>query len=141
MLRIITCGPVSTHLSAGFGFVANGSVLLASDPPINMYPKPILPFGGSLCAIHAAAQSMPFLSTHIGSTPGDGLSGMHVQPFVPFRSVRICILSSIVTMVASFAMDCGAADIALLIMAASVVGGATGPTPGAGFAGADGGFC
>src|SRR4029453_5288491 len=105
-------------------------VLPASDPPINMYPKPMLPFGGSLCAIHAAAHSMPFLSTHIGSTPGDGESGMHVHPFVPLRSLRICILSSMATMVASFETAGGAADIALLIMAASVVGGETGPTAG-----------
>ena len=29
-------GPVSTHRSVPFGFVANGSVLLASEPPASM---------------------------------------------------------------------------------------------------------
>jgi NAD(P)-dependent dehydrogenase (short-subunit alcohol dehydrogenase family) len=32
MLKTMTCGPVSTQRSPGFGCVANGSVLLASDP-------------------------------------------------------------------------------------------------------------
>src|SRR6516225_3727572 len=82
---------------------------------------------------------MPFLSTHMGSTPGDGLSGMHVQPFVPCFNTFMLGMS---ITVASLAIDAGAAESALLILSASVVGGATGPTfdavCGAVFAGADG---
>src|SRR5262245_48327666 len=70
---------------------------------------------------------MPFLSRHMGSTPGEGLSGMQVNPLVPSRSIFIPPFSSIAMMVASFATASGAADIALLIMSASVVGGGTGP--------------
>src|SRR6187401_3321575 len=36
MFNTIMCGPVSTHLPLAAGVVANGSVLLASDPPISM---------------------------------------------------------------------------------------------------------
>lgn len=58
MLRIITCGPVSTHLPPGEGFVAKGSALLASEPPTSMYPKPILSAGGFLCAPYQALRKM-----------------------------------------------------------------------------------
>src|SRR6058998_914516 len=71
---------------------------------------------------------MPFLSRHIGSVPGEGPSGMHVQPFVPLRKTFIVAIS---ITVASLATAAGAAARALLILAASVVGGATGPTFGA----------
>src|SRR6266542_1606166 len=71
---------------------------------------------------------MAFLSRHIGSVPGDGPSGMHVQPFVPFRNTFIVSISMTV---ASFDTAAGPAARALLILAASVVGGATGPTLGA----------
>src|SRR5688572_10061252 len=86
---------------------------------------PILSLGGSFWLIHAPAQSMPFLSTHIGSTPGDGPSGKHVHPLVPGRMTAIVAMSMIV---APCATAIGAADIALLILSGLVVGGATGPT-------------
>src|SRR5262245_35616803 len=73
---------------------------------------------------------MPFLSRHIGSTPGDGPSGMHVHPFVPGRSTFIDGMSMTA---APLAMSAGAAEIALRILSASVAGGFTGPTPGVGF--------
>src|SRR5688572_3232179 len=88
---------------------------------------PILPWGGSFLLIQAWAHSRPFLSTHIGSTPGDGPSGKQVQPLVPGRITAIVAMS---IMVAFWAMAAGAADIALLILAGLVVGGATGPTWG-----------
>src|SRR5262245_15776072 len=103
---------------------------------MSMYANPSLPVGGSLCAIQAIAHSSPFLSRHIGSTPGEGVSGMHVNSLVPLRSVFICILSSIAMIVASFETASGAADIALVIMSASVVGGVTGPVFGGSGAGA-----
>src|SRR6187402_1288811 len=71
---------------------------------------------------------MPFLSRHMGSAPGElGMSGRHVQPLVPARSVRICILSSIAMIAASLVTASGPADIALLIISSSVLGGSTGP--------------
>src|SRR5262245_54550103 len=88
----------------------------------------ILSLGGSECDIHACAHSMPFLSRHMGSAPGVvGMSGMHVQPFVPARSVRISIFSFMVTMAALALIASGAADMALLTMSSSVAGGLTGP--------------
>jgi hypothetical protein len=36
MFSTMMCGPVSTHFSPGFGPVANGSIWLASEPPISM---------------------------------------------------------------------------------------------------------
>src|SRR5438552_19169701 len=75
----------------------------------------------------AIAHARPFLSRHIGSKPGDGPSGMQVNPLVPCLSVFIAPFSSIAMMVASFPTSAGAADNALLIMSSSVVGGATGP--------------
>src|SRR5687767_13013260 len=86
---------------------------------------PILSFGGSFWLIQAWAQSRPFLSRHIGSTPGDGPSGKQVHPFVPGRMTAIVAMSMIVAL---SAIAIGAADIALLILAGFVVGGATGPT-------------
>src|ERR1043165_9886467 len=85
-----------------------------------MYMKPTLPASGALCDIQAPAHSIAFLSMHIGSGPGVvGLSGMHVQPFVPSRSVRILPSALMSITVAFFAIDIGAADIALAISAAS----------------------
>src|ERR1043165_9769866 len=109
------CGPVLIQWFSVVGFVAYGSVLLASVPPASMYMRPTLPAGGALWPIQAPAHSIAFWSPHIGSGPGvAGLSGMHVQPFVPFRSVRIVLPSSdISTIVAHFAIPAGAADIAL----------------------------
>ena len=52
---------------------------------------------------------------------------MHVQPFVPFRST---FMDGISLIIASLAMTVGAADMALRILSASVVGGFTGPTLG-----------
>src|SRR5690242_11125189 len=75
----------------------------------------------------AIIHSVPFWSTHIGSTCGDGPSGTHVQPFVPACSPRM----SHVMIVASFEIDSGAADRALLISSSSVVGGLTVPAAGA----------
>src|SRR5215467_6193640 len=109
------CGPVLTQWFALSGFVAYGSVLLASVPPDSMYMNPTLPVGGGLCPTHASTHAIAFLSAHIGSGPGvSGLSGMHVNAFVPLRNV--CMpLSSIVTIVAFFATAAGAALIALAI--------------------------
>src|SRR5687768_12220691 len=88
---------------------------------------PILFGGGSFLLIQAWAHSTPFLSRHIGSTPGDGPSGKQVHPLVPGRITAIVAMSM---MVAFSAIAMGAADIALLILAGLVVGGATGPTWG-----------
>src|SRR5881227_1009123 len=97
------CGPVLIQWFAAVGFWAYGSVLLASVPPASMYIRPTLPAGGALWPIQALAHSIAFLSAHIGSGPGvAGLSGMHVQPFVPLRIVRIFPPADISTMVAPF---------------------------------------
>src|SRR4029078_8018107 len=85
-----------------------------------MYAKPNLSLGGACFVIHACAHSIPFLSTHIGSGPGEGVSGKHVQPFVPCFSTFIDGMSM---MVAPLAMAIGAADMALLILSASVAAG------------------
>src|SRR6187455_2437583 len=67
---------------------------------------------------------------HIGSGPGvSGLSAMHVNPFVPLRTVRIFPSASIATMVASFATPAGAAVIALLMISASLIFAAGGADP------------
>src|SRR4051794_17037009 len=109
----MTCGPVSTHLPFA-GFSPHGSMLLASLPPWSMYIRPTLLAGGGLCAIHASAHFMPLASMHIGSFPGVcGLSGMQVQPLVPWRTVVTAPLASIVMIAASCAIDAGAADCAL----------------------------
>src|ERR1700691_5284275 len=85
-----------------------------------MYMKPTLA-GGVLCAIHASTHSPAFLSQHIGSGPGvAGLSGMHVQPFVPLRIVRILPDASIAMTVAFPLILRGAALSALLIRVASL---------------------
>ena len=63
---------------------------------------------------------------------------MHVQPFVPFLSSRISIFSFMSTTDAPLATAGGAADSALRIFSASVLGGLTGPTfTGAAGAGLD----
>src|SRR4051812_43405791 len=86
----MTWGPVSTHSPPPAGLVPQGSVLLASLPPWSMYIRPTAPAGGSLWAIHACAHFRPLASMHIGSRPGVcGLSGMQVQPLLPWRSVFI----------------------------------------------------
>src|SRR5262245_8282215 len=67
---------------------------------------------------------MPALSRHIGSLPGVmGLSGMQVKGPLPSRSTFMLPLSSMSTMVASWATALGAADIALAIFSLSVLGG------------------
>src|SRR6187399_3030893 len=116
MFSTITCGPVSTHGFPSGGLVANGSSFDASDPPISMYPNASFSAGGFLCAIHALIHSSPFLSRHIGSTPGDGPSGTHVHPLVPARRLLTCIFSSMAMIAASRDTASGAADIALLII-------------------------
>src|SRR4029078_9298840 len=85
-------------------------------------------FGVLFWVTHCCPHSLPFLSRHIGSTPGDGPSGMHVQPLVPCLSTFMLGMS---TIVALGRMAGGAADIALLIFSESVAGGLTGPTFGA----------
>src|SRR2546428_482417 len=58
---------------------------------------------------------------HIGSGPGVvGLSGIHVNPFVPLRRVRMLPSDSIATTVAPFATLAGAAFMALAIRLASL---------------------
>src|SRR5262245_60982786 len=81
------------------------------------------PGGGGLLLIHAFAHSMPGLSRHIGSLPGlMGLSGIQVNGPLPSRSTRILPCSSMAMMVASLATAFGAADMALAIISASVLG-------------------
>jgi hypothetical protein len=63
---------------------------------------------------------------HIGSGPGvAGLSGMQVQPFLPARKVAIVPSAFGSTIAASWAIEAGAADIALstgsLLLAALAV--------------------
>src|SRR3954454_7132684 len=51
---------------------------------------------------------------HMGSGPGvSGASGMHVQPFLPSRTLVIFPSAPTVTTEASWAMEAGAADSAL----------------------------
>lgn len=65
-----------THFSPGAGFVAKGSVLLASLPPWSLYAIPAVVILGSLLCIHASAHTIHVLSKHIASLPGDpGSSG------------------------------------------------------------------
>src|ERR1043165_8351606 len=110
------CGPVLIQWFSVVGFVAYGSVLLASVPPASMYMKPTLPAGGALWPIQAPAHSIAFLSMHIGSGPGVvGLSGMQVQPFLPSRRVFIAPSGCASTIVASPETEAGAAAIALSI--------------------------
>src|SRR5882672_290623 len=110
----MTCGPVLTQWLLAVGFVAYGSVLLASVPPASMYMKPTFPAGGVWWPIHAFAHSMALASMHIGSGPGvTGLSGMQVNPFFPARTVRMVPSASMLMMVASFATLGGAAFLAL----------------------------
>src|SRR6266403_5168577 len=112
----MTCGPVLIQWLVAVGLAAYGSVLLASVPPANMYMNPIFPAGGVLWFRYASIQSPAFLSQHIGSGPGvAGLSGMHVKPLVPLRTVRIPPLASGATIVAFSATFFGAAFIALAI--------------------------
>src|SRR5512135_727136 len=114
------CGPVFTQWLPFSGFVAYGSVLLASVPPASMYIRPTFPAGGVWCPIQACAQAIAFASRHIGSGPGVvGLSGMQVQPLLPLRSVRM-LAPSIATIVAFLETLIGAAFIALATSWASV---------------------
>src|SRR3546814_12671367 len=86
-----------------------------------MHIRPSLSGGGGLRAIHACAHSIAFASMHIGSGPGVvGLSGMHVNALVPWRSVRIVPSAPVATIVASLATRAGAARMALAIHSASV---------------------
>src|SRR2546430_15065590 len=85
----MTCGPVLIQWLAAVGLAAYGSVLLASVPPASMYMRPIFPAGGVWWCRYASIHAPAFLSQHIGSGPGvSGLSGMHVKPLLPLRSVR-----------------------------------------------------
>src|SRR3982751_3764324 len=78
-----------------------------------MYIRPTAPAGGSLWAIHACAHFRPLASMHIGSRPGVcGLSGMQVQPLLPWRSVFIEPSASGWMIVALADTDDGAAAIA-----------------------------
>ncbi len=89
-----------------------------------MYIRPTFPAGGLVCVSQACTHSIELASTHIGSGPGvAGLSGMHVNPFVPLRRVRILPSASIVTIVAAFPTFAGAADVALAINCSSVIAG------------------
>src|SRR5713226_8108047 len=98
------CGPVLIQWLLAVGFVAYGSVLLASVPPASMYMKPTFPAGGGWWLINACTQAMALASMHIGSGPGvDGLSGMQVKPFVPLRTVRMVPSAFIATIVAPLA--------------------------------------
>src|SRR4029077_8747070 len=117
----MTCGPVLIQWLEAVGLAAYGSVLLASVPPASMYMNPTFPAGGVLWCRYASIQSPAFLSQHMGSGPGvSGLSGMHVKPVAPLRSVRIPPFGSGDTMVASSATFLGAAFMALAISSSSV---------------------
>src|SRR5258706_8924041 len=119
------CGPVLRQWLLAVGFVAYGSVLLASVSPASMYMKPALPVAGGWWPIQECNQAMALASMHIGSGPGvAGLSGMQVKPFVPLRSVRREPLASMATNVAPFATLAGAAFIALAMSSASLSGAA-----------------
>src|SRR5829696_1723329 len=79
-----------------------------------MYITPTVLAGGGLWPIQAIAHCAALASMHIGSWLGvAGLSGMHVQPFFPSRSVFIDPSALAITTVASPAIDLGAADMAL----------------------------
>src|SRR5947207_12501702 len=117
----MTCGPVLIQWLAAVGLAAYGSVLLASVPPGSMYMRPIFAAGGVWWCRYASIHAPAFLSQHIGSGPGvSGLSGMHVKPSLPLRSVRIPPFGSGATMVASSATFLGAAFMALAISPSSV---------------------
>src|SRR4051812_27702455 len=88
-----------------------------------MYMKPTFAVGGALCSIQAVAHSSAFLSMHIGSGPGVvGLPGMQVQPFVPLRTSRILPSCPMAMIVAPLLIELGAADSALLMSFASLIG-------------------
>src|SRR4051812_3033221 len=81
-----------------------------------MYMTPGTPSVGGFLPIQAVAQAAAFLSMHIGSGPGVvGLSGMQVQPFLPWRRVLIEPSACASMIVASFETEAGAAAIALSI--------------------------
>src|SRR5215510_13964944 len=85
-----------------------------------MYIKPTLLAGGGAFESHACTHSMALASAHIASGPGVlGLSAMHVKLLLPLRMLRILPSAVISTIAASFEMAAGAADIALLMIAAS----------------------
>src|SRR4029078_1327306 len=85
---IMICRPVLIQLLPSVGAVANGSVLLASEPPLSMYIRPTLPFGGSFLLIQAMTHSSELASPHQGSSPGvAGSFGMHQKPLFPSRNV------------------------------------------------------
>jgi hypothetical protein len=76
--------------------------------------------------MQALSQRMPPASMHIESAPGlAGLSGMQVKRLLPLRSVRMCPLASIATIVAPLLIAGGPPRIALAINASS--GGAFWP--------------
>src|SRR5262249_4375948 len=86
-----------------------------------MYMNPTFPVGGVLWFIQASAHAPALASMHIGSGPGvPGLSGMHVQPFVPLRIVTILPSAVMLTIAAFFATLIGAALMALLMRSASL---------------------
>src|SRR4030088_2536807 len=117
----MTCGPVLIQWLVAVGLAAYGSVLLASVPPASTYMNPTFPAGGVFLCRYASIHSPAFLSQHMGSGPGvSGLSGIHVKPLVPLRSVRIPPFGSGATMVASSATFLGAAFMALAISSSSV---------------------
>src|SRR5262249_62114000 len=80
------CRPVLIQLLPSVGAVANGSVLLASEPPLSMYIRPTLPFGGSFLLIQAMTHSSELASPHQGSSPGvAGSLGIPPKPLFPSR--------------------------------------------------------
>src|SRR5260370_42087581 len=118
---MITWAPVSTQLLFASGFCACGSVFLASVRPASMYMKPTLFLGGSFLFSQASTHSIAFWSAHIGSGPGVlGLSAMHVNWLLPWRTTRIfpSLLTSMI--VAPLPIASGAADMALFITSSSV---------------------
>src|SRR5580704_2997695 len=119
---IMTCAPVLIQLLPGSSFIEYGSVLLAPPSPRSIYMNPTLFGWGSLCAIQAAAQSMAFLSPHIGSGSARSVwPGMHVHCPLPCRNVRVLPSLPTMTIVASFVTASGAADIASFIKSSSLM--------------------
>src|SRR2546430_2727275 len=117
----MTCGPVLIQWLLAVGFAAYGSVLVAAVPPASMYMNPIFPPGGVWGGRYASIHPPAFLSQHIGSGPGvSGLSGIHVKPLLPLRSVRIPPFGSGATMVAFSATFLGPAFMAPAISSSSV---------------------
>jgi len=109
---IMTCGPVLIQWLEAVGFFAYGSVLLASVLQPNMYMNPTYPPVAPCDSDTHRSSRRHFCPAHRSGPGVSGLSGIHVKPLVPWRSVRIPPFGSGATMVAFSAtfgaQPCGA---------------------------------